>query len=234
MDIIDRINKLITDSGLSEREFATKINLGQRSVNYYLKREQKPSLDFVEKTIFSFGLDANWLLNGEGQMLKSGTAHTPGLDDATEVPAYLPAIAIKDVVQEDGMRPVCLYDISAAAGYGNFDEMINAEKVIDRYIVPCFKSIDWMIFVRGSSMYPKYSSGDIIACRVLHESRFIQWGKVYVIATKEQGILVKRLRRCTDENCITAISDNQTYDSFDIPKDEILGIALVVGVIRME
>jgi phage repressor protein C with HTH and peptisase S24 domain len=112
--------------------------------------------------------------------------------------------------------------------------MINKEKLVGNFIIPGFTNIDWMIYVAGASMYPKYSSGDVIACRVLHESRFIQWGKVYVFATREQGILVKRLKKCQDENCLTAVCDNPAYDSFDVPKDEILGIALVVGVIRLE
>ena len=83
-------------------------------------------------------------------------------------------------------------------------------------------------------MYPKYSSGDIIACRILHESKFIQWGKVYVVATKEQGMLVKRLEESQKEEHVLAVSDNLSYKQFDIPNDEILGIALVVGVVRME
>ena len=91
-----------------------------------------------------------------------------------------------------------------------------------------------MICVKGSSMYPTYSNGDIIACRMLRESRFIQWGKVYAIATREQGILVKRLEKSDNDDCFLVVSDNSTYKPFDIPKDEVLGIALVIGAIRME
>jgi phage repressor protein C with HTH and peptisase S24 domain len=138
------------------------------------------------------------------------------------------------VSDETAAKSICLYDVSASAGYGNFDEMISQEKVLGKYIVPDFEAADWMIYVKGSSMYPKYSSGDIVACRVLKESRFIQWGKVYVVATTEQGVLVKRLKESEKEDCIKAVSDNPSYDSFDIPKDEIIGIALVIGVIRME
>jgi len=154
-----------------------------------------------------------WLKMGEGEMLKSN---------------------IENKGQNINSQLVPLYDVSAAAGYESFDEMISEEKIIDKYLVPNFRDIDWMIFVKGSSMYPKYSSGDIIACRVIRESRFIQWGKVYVVATREQGMLVKRLEKSEMDNCIKAVSDNRTYGSFDIPKDEILGIALVIGVIRME
>ena len=129
---------------------------------------------------------------------------------------------------------ICLYDVSASAGYGSFDEVIKSENIIAKYTIPDFRDIDFMIYVKGSSMYPKYSSGDIIACRILRESRFIQWGKVYVVATREQGLLVKRLEESQKENHITAISDNPSYKPFDIPQDEIWCIALVVGVLRLE
>ena len=138
------------------------------------------------------------------------------------------------LVEDDDKNAVYLYDTSGSAGYGSFDEMITAEKIVAKYIIPDFKDVDWLIYVKGSSMYPKYSSGDIIALRRLCESKFIQWGKVYVIATREQGLLVKRLEKSEQADCILAVSDNPSYKPFDIPKDEICGIALVVGVLRME
>jgi phage repressor protein C with HTH and peptisase S24 domain len=127
-----------------------------------------------------------------------------------------------------------LYDVEAAAGYGTFEKVISNENIIGQYVIPDFRNADFMIYVKGSSMYPKYSSGDIIACKILDESRFIQWGKVYVIATKEQGFLVKRIMASDKENYIKAVSDNESYPPFDIPKDEICGLALVMGVLRLE
>ena len=83
-------------------------------------------------------------------------------------------------------------------------------------------------------MYPKYNSGDVIACTIIKNSNFIQWNKTHLIATKEQGLIVKRLKKSEREGYLTAISDNKNYPPFDIPTDEIMGIALVVGVIRLE
>ena len=68
----------------------------------------------------------------------------------------------------------------------------------------------------------------------IKESRFIQWNKCHVISTSEQGLLVKRLKKGLTEKSILAISDNKEYDPFEIPIDEISGIALVIGVIRLE
>ncbi len=166
-------------------------------------------------------INIDWLITGEGEMLK----------EVEEINSLMP----KEPSYPIGVmgKPIYLYDVSASAGFGSFDEMISQEKVIGQYIIPDFKNVDWMITVKGSSMYPKYSSGDIIACRELRESKFIQWGKVYVVATREQGLLVKRLEEDGDD-FLLAISDNQAYKPFKIPKNEVMGIALVVGVIRLE
>ena len=37
----------------------------------------------------------------------------------------------------------------------------------DRYVVPMFKEAEFLITVKGSSMIPKYNSGDIVACKNL-------------------------------------------------------------------
>jgi phage repressor protein C with HTH and peptisase S24 domain len=83
-------------------------------------------------------------------------------------------------------------------------------------------------------MYPNYSSGDVVACTIIKESSFIQWNKTYVIATKEQGIIIKRLKKSDSEDYLLMISDNKSYEPFEVNKKDITGIALVVGVIRLE
>ncbi len=127
-----------------------------------------------------------------------------------------------------------LVTTEAIGGFGNMQFAIREQDIQELYKVPDFINVDFMIRVKGSSMYPKYNSGDVVACRVIRESQFIQWNKVHVIATKEQGILIKRIDVSDEPNCLKAISDNKDYRPFEIPKEEITGLALVVGVIRLE
>ncbi len=130
--------------------------------------------------------------------------------------------------------PIPLYGQEAAAGFGSVDFALQEHDIQREYIVPDFKKIDFMIRINGSSMYPKYNSGDVIAVRVLHERAFIQWNKVHLIATKEQGLLVKRLKKSANDKFIVCASDNKEYDAFEVPWKEIQGVALVIGVIRLE
>lgn len=124
---------------------------------------------------------------------------------------------------------------SAIGGFGNSHFSLEERDVKAYYVIPKFqhKKIDFMIEVEGSSMYPKYSSGDVVACKIINEKSFIQWNKTHVVATKDQGIIIKRIKP-GDNDTLLMISDNKDYDPFYVKVDEIDGIALVVGVIRLE
>lgn len=127
-----------------------------------------------------------------------------------------------------------LIPVEAMAGFGNGNSQV-MEYDTERYIVPEFTEVhtDFMIRVKGSSMYPKYNSGDIVACRKIPVNTFIQWNKVYVLDTV-QGAMIKRLHKSDQQGALKCISDNEKYEPFDISLEEIYSLAVVVGVIRLE
>ena len=64
---------------------------------------------------------------------------------------------------------------------------------------------------------------------------YFQWGKIYVIYSTTQEILVKRVYESEDAYKVHLVSENkEKYLPFDIPKSDIRSLSLVVGVIRME
>ena len=119
------------------------------------------------------------------------------------------------------------------AGYGIGDTQV-LEHECDRYVVPVFKDAEFLIQVKGSSMIPKYNSGDIVACRKLPlDGLFFQWNKVYVLDTI-QGALIKRVKAGSDANHLLIVSDNERYEPFELHISQIRSIAIVIGVIRLE
>ncbi|MBN2486872.1 MAG: helix-turn-helix transcriptional regulator [Bacteroidales bacterium] len=57
---------------LSPAQFADKIGVQRSSISHILSGRNKPSFDFLHKISVTFPeIDANWLLNGRGNMLKS-------------------------------------------------------------------------------------------------------------------------------------------------------------------
>lgn len=136
--------------------------------------------------------------------------------------------------QSSSLNTIPLITFEAAAGFGTDKFSIAEEDIQARYVVPDFNKIDFMIRVKGNSMVPKFCSGDIVACRILKEIKFIQWNKPYIIATIEQGLLCKRIMPSEKKDCIKAVSDNNEYIPFDIPRQEITGYAIIIGTIRLE
>jgi phage repressor protein C with HTH and peptisase S24 domain len=217
MKAIERLYQYIDYKGYKPTIFEKDIGLSSG----YLSVQRKRNADIGETVVNKINdncqdLSIEWLITGKGSMLRTDQ----------------PIEAIK--IENETSDAYPLIDLFAAAGFGSVNFGIEKKDVKEYYIIPKFQDlkIDFMIEVTGSSMYPKYSSGDIIACTIIRESKFIQWNKVHVIATTEQGLLVKRIRE-HDDHSILAISDNTDYPPFKVPLDEITGIALVVGVIRL-
>ena len=119
------------------------------------------------------------------------------------------------------------------AGFGT-GEMQILEYECERYIIPMFHEAEFLIQVKGSSMIPKYNSGDLVACKkLLLNDCFFQWHKVYVLST-DQGALIKRIEPADEDDYITLVSDNEKYKPFKLHKSKIYSIAIVIGVIRLE
>jgi len=131
-------------------------------------------------------------------------------------------------------KAVPLVSVEALGGIGNSLFRIQEKDILSRYVIPEFSDADFMLPVKGPSMEPRYFAGDTVACRIIKEKAFIQWNRAYVVATRDQGILIKKLKKGPDDTCITAVSENTEYDPFNIPWKDISGIALVIGVIRLE
>ena len=210
----------------TDTDLANFLGVSQPTISSWRSRN---SLD--EKLIITKcnDINPNWLLTGKGDMLKTGTVTYKESENrgykATEVQSAYAAIT----------KRIPLIPIDAMAGFGG-GEMQVMDYDAETYIVPEFTelNVDFMIRVKGSSMYPKYNSGDIVACKKLSlKDIFFQWNKVYVLDT-EQGALVKRIKKASDNDHILIVSDNPSYDPFELHLSKVYAVALVVGVIRLE
>ncbi len=235
--IHERIGEIVTRLGKGKNTIiASKLGISEGNIRGYIKGVM-PKQDVLEKIVINLDINPEWLLTGKGSMLKN--------DDNTPLSSPAPskietindheAIPFAEAAR-NGLSPIPLVTQTAAAGFGNANFSIEERDVKEYYVIPKFKycKVDFMIEVSGLSMYPHFNSGDVIACSILRNTQFIQWNKCHVIATREQGILVKRLMPGDDMQHLRAVSDNKEYPPFDIPVDEITGIALVVGSVSLE
>lgn len=211
--IKERIIQLIELKGIPKENFYTEI--GMTSANFRGKAKESPLNSNAIENILSKIPDANpeWLLTGKEPMLKQD--HFP--------------VAIKT----NDKNGIPLLAANAMAGVFTGDVQV-MDYECERYIIPVFKGADFLIPIKGSSMYPKYSSGDIVACKKLESWSFFQYGKVYVVYTS-QGAIIKRILASEQPDHIKIFSENEArYPPFDLHKKEIRGVAIVIGVIRLE
>ena len=200
----------------SNKNFALKMEEQPNTVNNWIRSGYSVGDGVLYKICSKFPeLNPTWLLTGEGKMLKTQATSS----------------------EQENIKRVPLLPIEAVAGFASGDmEGVNYDNC-EQYAIPEFEKsgCEFLIRVSGSSMYPKYSNGDVLACKKIHDILFFQWGKVYVIDSS-QGALVKRV--IEDKNCpdnIMLVSDNkENYPPFSMPKSDIRSLSIVLGVIRME
>lgn len=234
-NISETIDSLLKAKGLSTRAFEQKIGCSNGVIARCIAKGSDISSQWVSKIIEIYpDINPFWLLTGQGEMFKQESNANQALVKPIENTQSSHYKAGRLDQYTPGAIP--LVPAQAVGGLSGSDFSISDDDVIGYYVIPGFqnKGIDFMIRITGDSMAPRLWGGDIIACSIIRNSNFIQWNKTHLIATRDQGLLVKRLRKSTDPDCILAVSNNPDYDPFDIPKQDILGIARVVGVIHLE
>lgn len=238
MKAITRLKEYIDYKGFTNSSFEKSIDISNGYIGTQIRRNADLGETILNK-ILDYCLDLNpeWLLTGHGVMLKTkseenvtvlnGNNNGNKNSNKPKVKKMLPFAE-----SEEGIP---LIPIDAMAGYGEGDITVMAYEA-GRYVVPEFTElhVEFMIRVKGSSMYPKYNSGDIVACKKLPlQDLFFQWNNVYVLDTT-QGALIKRIKKGSDKNHILLVSDNSSYDPFELPITQIRAVSLVLGVIRLE
>lgn len=212
----DRLSAFLADIGWGQAKFEREIGVSNGFVNSIRQSIQPDKLQRIAKRFPA--LNISWLMIGDmagDQMYK-----IPRPEE------YKPAPSEN--------KGIPLFPLEAFAGPGVpvYDDL-QAE---DYYNVPAFKSSDFLIRITGDSMTPKFCGGDIVACKKVdvRNLKFIQWGRVYVLYTQSNGIMIKRIQPSEKEGCVKCVSDNEKYAPFDVPKSDIVSLALVNGLVSLE
>lgn len=156
-------------------------------------------------------LSLDWVITGNGNMIKG--------QEKVPCPCH-----------DLHTLPLIPWEAFAGPGLPTYEDI----RIEDYYTVAEFKNSDFLIRVKGDSMTPKFNGGDLVACKKVSETYFLQWGRVYVIYTNSQGIMIKRVEPSQKDGYIQCVSDNPRYAPFDVPMDDIVSIALVNGAITLD
>ena len=211
MTVKDRILDFCKQKGLSIRQFEIQCNMSNGYVSSMRKGIGSEKLEHVLNAFPE--LSRNWLLFGEGEMLK-GAVHT------------------FDFKAEEGRstRRVPVYDTFATAGF--MAVYNNSQLEVSDYLsIPNLPPVDGALYARGDSMSPLISSGDIVIFKVVERNPDnILWGHIYIITYFIDGdefTVLKYLKRSQKAGYIRLESYNPRFDPQEIPSDSIVGLALV-------
>lgn len=207
LTVKERLIKFIKYNNLSARKFESILGFGNGFVNNIVKSIGAEKMQMILETFPN--LNGDWLLHGKGEMLNN-------LENPTS-----------------STLPLLPFEVIGGFPVGDNDGAMIEQ--CERYSVPDFvqRGAQFLVRVSGSSMYPKYSNGDILAVRRLKDVTFFQWGKVYVLDTS-QGAIIKRVFPGEGNNIKCHSDNSNNYPDFDVSREDIRGVGIVVGCIRLE
>lgn len=150
-------------------------------------------------------LNVEWINTGEGEM---------STETAVEV------------------ESVPLLPISAHGGkLSDFEDSV-AGYECERVISPV-KGATLAVPVTGDSMSPEYPSGSKVFIKKIDDSAFIDWGRTYVLDTVN-GIVIKNLYPCADNDKVLCRSINANYPDFEIAKESIRAMYRVLMMMTLK
>lgn len=215
-NVKDRLISYIEAKGLSKNRFEQICGFSKRYVSNISVSLQP---DKIEKISLNFpDLNIEWLLTGEGEMIKQSTPVSPEKTFPLRTDRNL-------AIQE-----IPLYDFDASAGLVAIFNDMNAEPV-DYLKIPNLPAVDGAIYVRGESMSPLLKSGDIVMYKKKDLTiDNIFWGEIYLLSFNTDGdsyTAVKYIRKSDKPGMVCLASFNPQFAPKEIPMESIIALALV-------
>lgn len=169
------------------------------------KNVSKKTLDKILN--FMPTIDRQWFYSGEGEMLISDNEKKKEDDNCNTIQYY------PDVVY----------------GMGNSDGGLVFSQNFKKIIIPGYSDCKYAINAIGESMSPLIQPGNIILLSDWKES-FIEWGKIYLITTRNGYTAIKYVFPSTKEGYIECRSENPKFPPFDVEAGEnLLPLYIVKG-----
>jgi transcriptional regulator with XRE-family HTH domain len=128
----ERILKILNNEGLSATKFADIIGVQRSSISHIISGRNKPSYDFISKTLEKFpGVNAEWLINGKGNMYKEDLREsTPELFTVKDLKKEEKNIRIEDKNERKDDK-----ETAENTGKFNVKDMVTKVNKIERVII---------------------------------------------------------------------------------------------------
>lgn len=202
----------------SSRHFVIELDYSPQSWSKVVNGERDVPVEVIRKAIDRFEFNPNYLFAGIGSMFLSEQNSNPVL-----------AVA----VSENDEERILHVPITAQAGYPDqFNDPVYIRE-LPSFNLPGFefKHGTYRAFdISGDSMEPTINHGEMVVCSYVDPDLWqynIRSDYIYVIITTGD-ILIKRVQNNLKKNAtLTLFSDNNFYESYDLPLEDIKEIWFV-------
>lgn len=213
-----RIKTVIEKSGLSINAFSKKIGLSNGTINKALSNDTYIGLENILNIVKIFNVSPTWLLTGEGEMYTN-----------TEKKEEKRSLPVAVVVDDSNEEKIVLVPEKAEAGYlKSFEHegvMVDFLKKLPTISLPGsdFHNATFRAFeVSGHSMEPTFYPRDIVICRFVEHYSYIRNKEIYIVVTKNDGIIIKRVAK--QESGLELHSDNDDFEPYIIGFEDIFEV----------
>lgn len=215
-DFAERFRKVIEEyaSGAGQSELAEMLGTSQSIISRVRSGSKLPPDSVMEKIHELWGIDMIdevRTLRNEGRYNRSNVS----------------------IPSKNFQEGVPYYNVDFVGG---FDLVMNDQSITPAYLInfkPYERATCWCN-ITGHSMEPEISHGDMIALRKVDDWRYLPFGEIYAIVTKNDMRTVKRLGPGSNKNTVTLIPTNKSpeYAPQEIKKQDILQIYEVMGCVK--
>lgn len=217
--MIERVKYLIDESGLTQGQFAKRIETDASNLSKHLTGRLPISDALINRIAINLGVSRSWLKDG------------------IDLPYAKPTVVQPEItIDDNAIRPTAhgtpVYDIDVTAGPLTRSVMFADEHIIGRIDMPSIPADCQIVSVSGDSMDPVIHNGDLIAVRGLSNMKNLFWGQIYMLLLPDYR-LVKYVRRHPDPAMLILHSENHNYDDMEVDRTDVLDIMLVHNIIHI-
>ena len=206
--------------GWTQDKFSKKIGIKRSLVGAYEEGRADPRLSNLLKIASTFSISLDNILTKDVKKVPKNDL----LSSSNEKVKVL-SITVDNTDNEN----IELINEKASAGYLNSYSDFEFIESLPRFQLPFLKSngTHRAFEIKGDSMLP-LNSGSIVIGKYLESLHYIKNNKTYIILTKNDGVIYKRVS-LDDDGKINLISDNIIYKPYSISLNEIIEIWEAIG-----
>lgn len=228
MEHIDiKIKAIIQHFGLNNFSFSKRIGVTGTTIDSIVngrpqpdgsRKKTKPGYDVLSAIIHEFDINPDYLFGRSAEMASGVITQPQGYSGIPQV------VAVNAVGEEN----VVYVPIKARAGYLDGYGDTEYIETLPSFHMPHLTNGTYRCFeVQGNSMVRTFFDGDLVFGKYVEDLSDIKDGRVYVIVSKNDGIVLKRtINRITERGKLILKSDNTdgNYPTYTMNVEDIMEV----------